>query len=175
MKNLILIAVYWLGLYISTHAQHEALVKEKMSVFNAWIGNWKGEGSMQRGPGPASKSSVDEKIEYKLGSNLLVVEGLGKTKDETGNEKTIHHAYGVLSFDPFTNAYKFRSYLIDGKSTDAWFTVTGENQYQWGFDSPQGKIRYSITLASNTWNEVGEFSKDGTAWMKFFEMNLTKQ
>jgi len=175
MKNLLILAACWLGLHISTLAQHENVVKEKMSVFTSWLGQWKGEGWMQRGPGAAGKSSVDEKIEFKLNNSLLVIEGIGKAVNEAGVETTVHHAYGVLSFDPFTNAYKFKTYLADGRSSDAWFTITAENQYQWGFDTPQGKIKYSITLAGNTWKEIGEFSRDGNQWMKFFDMSLNKQ
>jgi hypothetical protein len=175
MKNLILLLACWLGLHASTLAQPENLIKEKMNVFSPWVGTWKGESWMQRGPGAAGKSTVHENIEFKLNNSLLVIEGIGKALDETGIEKTVHHAYGVLSFDPVTNGYKFKTYLADGRSTDAWFTVTGENQYQWGFDTPQGKIKYSIALAENKWKETGEFSRDGYQWMKFFEMNLIRQ
>jgi hypothetical protein len=88
----------------------------------------------------------------------------------------VHHAFGVLSFDQATNQYKFKTYLKDGRGTDAWFNVTGESTYQWGFDSPRGKMRYSIIIdpLKKTWVETGEFSAEGTNWMKFFEMNLRK-
>ena len=48
---------------------------------------------------------------------------------------------------------------------------------KWGFDTPQGKIKYTITIHSgNLWNEIGEFSRDkGVTWMKFFEMNRKKE
>jgi hypothetical protein len=36
-------------------------------------------------------------------------------------------------------------------------------------------IRYTITLGENTWNEVGEMSRDGGAtWTRTVEMNLTR-
>ena len=75
-------------------------------------------------------------------------------------------------------SYQFKTYLKDGRSTDAWFNIVGENKYAWGFDIPSGgKSRYNITLdpTRNTWNEIGEFSRDGATWMKFFEMNLVKE
>jgi hypothetical protein len=36
------------------------------------------KGSMQMGPGEPKKSSVDEKIEFKLNGTVLLVEGVGK-------------------------------------------------------------------------------------------------
>jgi len=149
--------------------------KEKMKIFSAWEGRWQGEGSMQMGPGEPKKSNVDEQITYKLDGMVLLVEGVGKLPD--GSEKIVHQALGLLSFDQGANAYKFKTYLRDGRSTDAWFNHLGENKFQWGFDIPtRGKTRYSITIDPNkkTWNEIGEFSQDGITWMKFFEMNLTK-
>jgi len=151
--------------------------KEKMEVFKGWVGQWKGEGSMQMGPGEPRKSSVEERIESKLGGSIMVVEGIGKRIDpSTQKEVVVHHAFAVLSFDEQSGSYKFKTYLQDGKSADAWLTTVSENKFQWGFDTPHGKIRYNINLdpAKKTWNEIGERSTDGTNWMKFFEMNLTR-
>ena len=159
-------------------AQPELGNKEKMKVFAAWAGHWQGEGWMQMGQGEPKKSTVDEKIEPKLDGTLYLVEGVGKAiNPETNQEMVVHHALALLSWDNNTNQYKFRTYLRDGRGTDAWLKPTGENQFQWGFDVPnRGKTRYSITLdpAKKTWNEIGEYSADGTTWSKFFEMNLTK-
>jgi hypothetical protein len=178
MKNVIILCVMLLGILTGKLlAQAPDTRKEKMKALSAWIGRWQGEGSLQMGPGEPKKSSVDEHIEYRLDEMLLVVEGVGKATDPaTGKEAVVHHAFGVISFDQPTNAYKFKTYLKDGRGADAWFIVTGENIYQWGFDTPSGKIRYNIILnvANKTWNEIGEFSADGTTWMKFFEMNLRK-
>jgi hypothetical protein len=159
-------------------AQPELGIKEKMKVFASWEGRWKGDGWMQMGPGEPKKSSVEEKIESKLDGTVYIVEGIGKaTHAETKQETIVHHALALLSFDQISGKYKFRTHLKDGRSTDAWFNVTGENSYQWGFDIPnRGKTRYSIKIdpKANTWNEIGEFSADGNNWNKFFEMNLTK-
>ena len=83
----------------------------------------------------------------------------------------------VLSFDQGTNQYKFSSYLKDGRNTQAWLNIIEDGKYQWGFDIPNGKIKYSITLdaSKKAWNEIGEISNDnGSTWVKFFEMNLRK-
>lgn len=180
MKNVIFIILAFSGLCIGKiYAQAPDMskpVKEKMAALSGWVGHWKGEGTMYRGP-QGSKSSVDEQIEWKLDGTVLLVNGVGKANDVTSNaEKVVHEALGVLTYDAYAQQYKFRSWIRTGLTTDAWFNITGDNKYQWGFDVPNGKIKYSITIdpAKKTWNEVGEYSSDGTAWMKFFEMNLTK-
>lgn len=159
-------------------AQSNEVYKEKMQVFNAWTGKWKGEGTTQTGPGQQKKSTVDEIIQSKLDGVILLVEGIGKAKNEQTNEdQVVHHALGILSFDSSSGQYKFRSYLNNGRSTDAWFNVLEENKFQWGFDlNGTNKMRYKITLdpMQKTWHEVGEFSTDGINWRKVFEMNLKK-
>jgi hypothetical protein len=166
----------WCGQVIAQ--SQEGLHKEKMKLFSGWVGQWQGEGSMQMGPGEPKKSSVLEKIEWRLDGTVLLVEGLGKSLNPSTNEQVVtHNALAVLSYDAASNEYKFKTYLKDGRSTDAWLKSTGENTFQWGFDIPaRGKTRYSITLdpSKKTWNEIGEYSADSTSWSKFFEMNLVK-
>ncbi|HEY3404046.1 MAG TPA: DUF1579 family protein [Ohtaekwangia sp.] len=173
MKHVFILIAFFLGTTIGRLAAQELGNKEKMKIFAGWEGHWQGEGAMQMGPGEPKKSKVDEQITYKLDGMVLLVEGLGKASDGS----IVHQALGVISYDQGTNEYKFKTYLRDGKSGDAWLKPTGENKFQWGLDIPgRGKIRYSINIdtAKKTWNEIGEFSQDGTTWMKFFEMSLTK-
>ena len=156
---------------------NDALAKEKLKIFSRWTGHWKGEAFTQMGPGEPKKSIVDEHAELKLDGSIFVVEGIGKATDPATNEEVVvHHAYGILSFDQKDGEYKFKTYLKGGRSSDAWFKVIAENNYQWGFDVPNGKIRYSINIddQKKLWNEIGEYSADGNNWMKFFTMNLTK-
>lgn len=178
MKNVLLLSLMVAGLLGNKLLAQpsEAVAREKMKVFAPWAGHWQGQGSMQMGPGPAKTSTVDEYIDFKLDGAVLLVEGIGKSLE--GNEnKVVHHALAVLSFDQGSNQYKFNTYLKDGRGAQAWFKVMENNNYQWGFDTPNGKIRYSIVLdpVKQTWNEIGEFTNDnGTSWTKFFEMNLKK-
>jgi len=178
MKNLLIVFVVAGVITGKLVAQtHEMGSKEKMNVFSGWAGHWQGEGSMQMGPGEPKKSRVDERIEYKLEGMVLMVEGIGTDIDPaTKKERVVHHALAILSYDHQSSKYKFKSYLKDGRSTDAWLNVLAENKFQWGFETPQGKIRYNISVdpVKETWNEIGEYSKDANNWMKFFEMNLKK-
>lgn len=177
MKTKLITALLVFILNISLMAQEEKIHQDKMKAFVTWIGEWHGNGWMQMGPGEPKKFSIDEVVQSKLDATILLVEGIGKTPDpQTNTEMVVHHAMAILSYDPVGNQYKFNSHLKNGRSTDAWFTVMGENKFQWGFDTPQGKVRYSITIdaSAKTWLESGEFSNDGTTWRKFFEMNLKK-
>lgn len=153
------------------------LSQEKLAPFKNWIGEWQGEGAMQMGPGAPKKSLVTEKIEFKIDGTILMIEGIGREIEAgSGAKKIAHHALGILSYDATKQAYNFRSYIQDGRSTDASFNIITDNTYQWGFDIPNGKIRYNIVIdpAKKTWHETGEYSQDGVQWFKFFEMNLIK-
>jgi len=175
MKPLLILIIAAFASTIGNTFAQQPINKEKMKIFAGWEGHWQGEGSMQMGPGEPRKSKVEEQITYKLDGSILQVEGTGKSVD--GAESIVHQALGIISFNTETSQYKFNTFLRDGRSADAWFASLGENKFQWGFDVPnRGKIKYSITIdpAKKTWNEIGEFSQDGTTWMKFFEMNLTK-
>jgi hypothetical protein len=180
MKNAIIFLSLLAGFYSSKSIAQppENMAKEKMKLFAFWEGTWRGEGSTQMGPGPAKTSSVEETLQYKLDGTIMLIEGIGKARDgQTGTAHVVHHAVAILSFDQASGQYKFQTYLKDGRSTPAVLKVLDENKYEWGFDTPNGKIKYSITIdpSNKTWNEIGHFSNDnGTTWMKFFEMNLKK-
>ena len=180
MKNVILILMVFAGMatgQLLAQGNQQALHKEKMTSLASWAGTWKGEATMQMGPGQMSKAIMEERIESKLDGTIIVVEGVGKVPGSSASEERIvHQAFAVLSYDSNSGEYKFRSHLSDGRSSDAWFKIVGANSYQWGFDTPRGKIRYNIMIdtSKKTWNETGEFSQDGNTWMKFLDMNLTK-
>lgn len=179
MKNYISTMLLLAAMHSVSFAQSSPeMYKQKMALFKFWEGQWKGEGSTQMGPGPAKKSTVDESLQYKLDGTVMLIEGIGKSIDPQTNQSiVVHHAMAILSYDPASGDYKFQTYLKDGKSTAAQLKVIEDNKYEWGFDIPNGKIKYFITIdpVKKTWNEIGQFSNDnGTTWMKFFEMNLTK-
>ena len=178
MRNIIILCAFLSGIMTSLFAQPtEAVYIEKMKIFDAWVGHWQGVGSMQMGPGEPQKSTVDENIQSKLNGTILLVEGIGKAKNpQTQEENIVHHALAILEYDAINNQYKFRTHLKNGRSTDAWFKVVSENNYQWGFEAPNVKMRYTINLdpIQKTWHEIGEFSRDGNSWQKVFEMNLKK-
>lgn len=141
----------------------------EMKKLEPLIGNWKGTALYRMGPGEPQKVDQTEVIEFKLSGAVLQIEGIGKVDNVVR-----HHALALVNFDATQNKFSFRSYLSDGKMADAQFAVTGEGKYTWGFDYPGRKIRYTISIDGNRWQETGEFSPDGNQWFPFLEMNLTK-
>lgn len=146
--------------------------KEAMQQLAYLTGDWAGKANVITQQGERELEQT-EHIEWKLDGLALAIEGTGSS-----NGQAEFQAFAVVNFDPFTKQYKFRSYVKEGYSTDAYFRVLEENKFEWGFDIPTGgKTRYTILLdpKQKSWNEVGEYSRDGNTWMKFIELNLIKK
>ena len=146
---------------------------EAMERLAFMVGEWKGEGWMQSGPDQRNTSRVTEKMESKAGGMVMAIEGIGKA-NVNGEEKIVHNAFAVISYDAQNEAYMMRSFLSNGQYVDADIVVEDEKLI-WGFEVNQGgKIRYTATLTKeDVWHEIGEFSRDqGATWFQFFEMTL---
>lgn len=138
------------------------------------VGTWEGEGWIQMGPGERHSFTIQERAETALGERLIVVEGLGRATGEgEGDDRVVHHAFGVLSWDEEKGDYRFSTYLADKSGVDARATVE-DDAVTWGFENPQGQVRFHIRqMEDGAWRENGEFSPDqGTTWHPFFEMTL---
>lgn len=149
---------------------------DEMRRLDFLVGDWKGVASVHGGPDRGNALQT-ETVRTRLGGKILVVEGLGREKLENGTAgKTVHEAFGVVSFDEKTKKYRFDAWTAQRGYVQAWFEAGDDNSARWGFDTPDGsKIRYSISLNDKgEWREVGEFSRDGNQWMKFMEMTLQK-
>lgn len=150
---------------------------DEMRKLDFLVGDWKGEASMQSGPGKGERALQTETVRSKLGGKLLLIEGLGKRKlADGGAGDVVHDAVGIVTFDEKTKAYRFDAWTARAGYVQAWFEAGENNSARWGFDTPDGgKVRYSISLNDKgEWREVGEFSRDGNQWMQFMEMNLQK-
>jgi len=153
-------------------AQEEAMAKL------AWIvGEWSGGGWILGRDGTRQEFLQNERIEARLGGTVMLIEGLGRSPAKEGEEMgaIVHHALAVVSYDPMTEKYLFRSHTGEGRYVDADFTI-GDGEFQWGFKAGQGpEIRYHIVHAQDgAWIENGEMSMDGKEWKQFFGMTLTR-
>lgn len=149
---------------------------EEMGKLDFLIGEWKGEAWIQMGPNKRENVIQTEKVTPKAGGKVLLVEGLGRRKMEDGTAgDVVHDAIAMISWDKAKSTYRFIGHVAQQESVDSSLDMTAPNTLVWGMDTPQGKVRFTIRLTEKgQWNEVGEFSRDGTNWMKFFEMTLTK-
>lgn len=162
-------------LFTSCHlfAQEAKVNRENLRSLDFMAGNWKGEATIQQRSGAPINVSQEEKIEWKLDSLVLTVEGTGR---DPMTNKVNFHAFAVIGYNQQTKQLGMKSFTMEGRQTDAYFNVVADNQFTWGFDVPTGKIKYTITLSpqAKTWVEKGEFSPDGAQWFPFMEMNLNK-
>jgi hypothetical protein len=147
---------------------------DEMKKLDFLVGQWEGTGQMQLGPGAREEARVTEIVQPKLGGAILLIEGIGRTGDD---DRIVHHALGVISFDAQAKQYRMRAYRADGRFVDPKIDV-GDRKIVWSFDDPRaGSIRYTITINDNgQWQEIGERSGDGgQTWNPFFEMTLDKK
>lgn len=149
----------------------------EMKKLDFLVGDWKGEGWIEMGPGGRSTFKQTESVQSKLNGTVVLIEGLGKGKvASTGQEGVIHNALAIISFDSRAKKFQFRAFRADGNFIDADMTAEA-NGLVWGFRDSQRniEIKYTIKLTdAGQWNEVGEFSMDGKTWRKFFEMTLQR-
>jgi hypothetical protein len=150
---------------------------DEMRKLDWWIGDWKGDAAVQMGPGKTERASQTERVSSHAGGRVLVIEGTGRRKLEDGGfGEVVHDALAVVSWDESSKSYRFDAWTAREGYVKAWLEAGDDHTAKWGFDTPQGgKIRYTIRLTdAGEWHEVGEFSRDGNQWMKFFEMKLKK-
>lgn len=138
----------------------------------AWlVGEWEGEGE-SRSPQGRSVATVRESVESRLNGRVLVIEGIGREPSADGMGRVVHHAFGILTYDPERKQYAFRA-LRDGGVVDAE-TSLADGVFTWGFEIPGGRIRFHIRQVNGEWHETGEYSAAGATWQKMLEMKLRR-
>lgn len=150
---------------------------DEMSKLDWLVGEWKGEATARMGQGKPETAVQVEKVTPRAGGKVLLVEGLGRRKLEDGSAgDVVHDAIALISWDEEKKTYRFIGHVAQQPSVDTTLDMTGPNTLVWGLKPPQGgTVRFTIRLTEKgEWNEVGEFSPDGTKWFKFLDMTLTK-
>ena len=153
---------------LSAQENTAELQRGEVKKLESMVGQWKGSGWIQQGAKRETFTGT-ETVQRKLDGLALLVEG----KFSNAEGKIIHETLAVLDFAPKAAKYRFRTYLATGRSGEQDFKIVADG-FEWGFQSPMGTIRYTIKTANDVWFEIGEFSKDGKSWMKFFEMKLDR-
>jgi len=150
--------------------------RAEMKKLNFLVGQWKGTGWFEMGPGRRSTFTQTEHVQNKLDGLALLIEGLGRGQlGGKGEEVVVHNALAVVSFDAQQKQHRFRAYRADGMYVDTTAQVS-DRALVWSFQDPRaGHIKFTITLNDKgEWFEIGELSRDGKAWYKFFEMTLQR-
>ena len=153
-----------------------AAQRDAMKKLDFLLGQWKGEGWMEFAPGQRRTFKGTEVVQSKLDGLLLAVEGVhrGQAGDK-GKEVVVHNAFGLVSYDDKAKRYRFQAFTGRGNYEDVEAKVS-ERQLVWGMKIPQfGDVRYTIKLDDKgRWLEIGEVSRDGNTWRKYFEMTLQR-
>ena len=144
-----------------------AAEREAMARFSWMDGIWRGPATTQSPSGPHSVTQT-ERIGPMLGGTIKVMEGRGYNPDGS----TGFNAFGILSYDPATSAYRLHSYTLD-RADDFDLTPTADD-YVWTIPAGPFSIRYTATLASGVWTEVGDRIVPGQPPQRFFEMRLRR-
>lgn len=150
-------------------------IAEAMGKLDFLLGRWEGEGSFHMGPGEPKSVHITEHAYPKLDGMVVLLEGHGTAADlESGEQVTVHNAFGVLSYDPKAERYLLRAINREGLTVDVVPEV-GEQRFVWGFETRAGSFRYTLTLdEQGRWHEVGEINREADTWNQFFEMTLTR-
>jgi hypothetical protein len=91
----------------------------------------------------------------------------------------VHHAFAVVSYDVDAKRFTMRAFKGEGRMVDPELKI-GDRSIVWSFEDPRvGRMRYTMTLnergdARGEWFEIGESTRDGAAWTRFFEATLRK-
>ena len=142
-----------------------------MKKLDFMIGEWHGESWTDMGAG--RKYSVGtEVIQSKLNGTIVTMDGLFKSKEKP--DEVVHNAFGVMSFNPRSDLYRFHAYIANGQMVDAKVSMR-DNGFDWSFEAAPGiQIRYQMRLdEKGEWVEKGAMTREGTT-RQFFEMHLRK-
>lgn len=149
---------------------------DPLGPLRAFVGTWRGEGWMEYTPGARRTSMVTETVQPKAGGEVLVVEGLGRSRDSaTGGETTVHNAFAVIWYDAATKRIMFHAFKAGGINHHTELELIPGGM-RWALPAPNGgHVRFTARLNEQTqWHEVGEISRDGQTWTQFMEMTLDK-
>jgi hypothetical protein len=175
MKRLVAVLILLVALAPAFAQTQSAANYPEMRKLDFLLGAWEGEGWMDFGSGQRNTGKVKESAQGKADGSVLTFEGLGKARAPGKDEEiVVHKAFGVVWYDGEAKRFRMMAWR-EGRAMDADITV-GEKSLVWGFrDQRAGQIRFTIKLdEAGRWFEIGEFSRDGMRWNKFFEMTLQR-
>lgn len=171
---LLLSVVLWLPAgTLAAQAPDPAAVQAAIARLDFMVGRWRGSAWQQRGS-ERVQTEMREVVEPKLGGAVLLVEGRGSIPVPGAEDRVVHHALGVISFEPASGRYTLRSYLATGQSGDFTLTLI-DGGVQWTREVPGGRVRNTARYTTDEWNEIGEFSRDGTTWTQVMELRLRRE
>jgi hypothetical protein len=142
---------------------------EAMAKLSYMSGVWRGPASGVGRDMKPFEVTQTERMGPMLDGDIIVIEGRGYGADG----KVAFNAFGIVSWDPTTQEYEIRSYA-SGYSGTFELKLTADG-YIWEIPAgPGAAIRYTATVADDTWREVGDYVAGDAAPQRIFEMNLKR-
>ena len=145
-----------------------AAQRQAMAPLAMMDGVWRGPAWIILDSGEKQTITQTERIGPFLDGSVKVIEGRGYEPDG----KVTFNAFGTISYNPATKAYKLHSYAM-GNAGDFNLMPTADG-YVWEIPAGPMTIRYTATIKGKTWREVGDQVRPGKEPFRFFEMNLTR-
>ncbi len=151
------------------------LFQEKIEKLSFMLGDWKGDGWVFTQQGKRETFIQSEKVTLEANKEAILVKGQGTHKAGSDDSiQTIHDAIALISYNPQTDIYDFRSIAMGRGSGNYAAKLLNERVLEWTMEVPNGQIIYTIDFTKEeTWYEIGEFVRDGNR-RKFFEMTLSR-
>jgi len=169
MKLKSLLILFCLICTLQTYSQTPAtdqMAKSEIQKLAFIVGDWEGEGWMMGRDGGKHSFTQTEKIQFKLDSTAILIEGLGKN-----NDQVIHNAMAIIAYNKQEKNYTFNSFLSSGHGGSFKAELKEEKLYWY----PNENMRYIIYLnEKGQWYESGEMNRQDS-WFQFFEMTLDKK
>lgn len=144
-----------------------AAEREALAPLKGFAGTWRGPATVATPKGMLTITQT-ERAGPMLDGNVFVIEGRGFLADG----KPGFNALGIVSYDPATKAYTFRSYA-EGHAGTFPITLT-EGGFSWEIPAGPATLRYTATVKDDSWHEVGERVMPGRPAQQIFTMTLTR-
>ena len=145
-----------------------AAQREAMAALQSMNGVWRGTAWTLLPSGEKHHITQTERIGPMLDGSVKVIEGRGYEPDG----RLSFNAFAVISFNPATRAYNFRSHAL-GLSGDFVIAPTPDG-YTWEIPAGPATIRYTAVIKDGTLREVGDRIVPGREPQRFFEMTLQR-
>src|SRR5215203_2479196 len=109
-------------------AEHIAAMKK----FDFLLGEWRGESWTLVGKEKRTSTGT-EIVQSKLNGTIVTVDGA--FKNAAG--QSVHSAFGVFSFNPRSDLYRFHAYTAAGQMADAKVSMRDKG-FDWSFEPMTG-------------------------------------
>ncbi|HEX7123901.1 MAG TPA: hypothetical protein VF178_16105 [Gemmatimonadaceae bacterium] len=136
-------------------------------------GDWVGPATANM-PGGPLRMQQTEWVRYKLGGQILVVEGVGRLLAGETPGDTVFNAFAIVDWTP-QHGYRMRSTTLEGRSGEFPLEVS-DSGFVWATSAQGGRVRYTMRLTpAGEWHEVGEYLREGAPAIKVIEMRLKRR